>query len=57
MKAGDLVRNKSSESGMLRLFLEWQTYDKKYTCPVVWWQDGRIWPIQASLLETVSESR
>jgi hypothetical protein len=57
MKAGDLVRNKSSESGMLGLFLEWQTYDKKYTCPVVWWQDGRIWPIQASLLETVSESR
>ena len=60
MKVGDLVRNKNSESGMLGIFLEWKTFDEKsnpYTCPIVWWQDGRRSSIQYSLLEVISESR
>jgi len=60
MKPGDLVRNKISESGMLGLFLEWKTFDEKsnpYTCPVVWWWDGRKSSIQYSLLEIVNECR
>ena len=60
MKIGDLVRNKNSESGMLGLFLEWKTFDKAtnpYTCPIVWWRDGRRSSIQCNLLEVVSECR
>tara|TARA_R110001583_G_scaffold12612_7_gene55843 strand:- start:15358 stop:15540 length:183 start_codon:yes stop_codon:yes gene_type:complete len=58
VKPGDLVRNKSSESGMLGIFLEWKTFDEKsnpYTCPIVWWKDGRQSSIQYGLLELVSE--
>ena len=61
MKVGDLVRNKNSESGMLGLFLMWKTFDpplsNPHTCPIVWWQDGRVSSIQKSLVEVISESR
>jgi len=60
MKVGDLVRNKNSESGMLGIFLEWKTFDKKtnpYTCPIIWWHNGRISSIQENLVEVISESR
>ena len=59
-KPGDLVINRNSESGMVGLSMEWKTFDPKtnpYTCPVVWWQDGRVSPIQPSLIEVVSEAR
>ena len=68
MKAGDLVRNKNSESGELGLFIGMRTFgnrkgSKPYTCAEVMWLDrtapngDRVSTIQASLIEVVNENR
>ncbi len=66
MKAGDLVRNKNSESGELGLFMGLRTYDstngQQYTCAEVMWFDrnapngDRISTIQTNLVEVASVS-
>ena len=58
MKVGDLVRNKNSESGQIGIITRFRTFDPQtnpLTFPVVRWSDGRNSPIQANLLEVVSE--
>jgi len=70
MKPGDLVRNKSSESGILGLFIGMRTFVNKhpiqdhrvdYVCAEVMWADNPfgnvISTIQTNLLEVISESR
>ena len=63
MKAGDLVRNKNSESGELGLFVGLRTYDgtngQQYTCAEVMWFERHapngdpVSTIQTSLIEVV----
>tara|TARA_A100001515_G_C4481293_1_gene180167 strand:- start:97 stop:267 length:171 start_codon:yes stop_codon:yes gene_type:complete len=51
MKLGDLVRNRSSESGLLGVIVGWNR-----KAPVVSWADGRVnWvmPEKVVLVETV----
>ena len=59
IKPGDLVTVSSigAIGGLTGLFLEWKTFDEKtnpYTCPMVLWEDGKVSPIQYSLLRIVS---
>ena len=72
MKAGDLVRNKNSETGELGLFVGMRTFKhnapsnpntEDYTCAEVMWFErtapngDAVSTIQTSLLEVISESR
>ena len=68
MKAGDLVRNKNSESGELGLFIGMRTFKhsapsnpnaKDYTCAeVMWFTRGEVAStIQTNLIEVINESR
>ena len=67
MKAGDLVRNKNSESGELGIFLWMRVYknrtsflegDEDYECAEVYWPEReKVGTIQASLIEVFSEGR
>ncbi len=68
MKAGDMVRNKNSESGELGLFIGLRTFKpsktedqrQSYTCAEVMWFErnavngDRISTIQTDLLEVVN---
>ena len=70
MKPGDLVRNKSSESGELGLFMGLRTFrasaneDQRqdYTCAEVMWftrdspNGDRVSTIQKDLIEVASEA-
>ncbi len=59
MKVGDLVRNKSSESGELGLFMGMRTF-KSYTCAEVLWFERRapngdiVSTIQTNLIEVAN---
>ena len=67
MKAGDLVRNKNSESGEKGIFLGMRTFKNRvdagadYTCAEVYWPErtGKytVSTIQANLIEVVCEIR
>jgi len=60
LQVGDLVRNKNAHPSMnasLGILVRWRTFDEKsnpYTCPEVFWFDGRLGTIQASLIEVIS---
>jgi len=62
VRVGDLVKNRSSESGLLGIVIDWT--DTKWPdnnqCknhPVVRWFDGRVGWIMAHRLEVISASR
>ncbi len=67
MKAGDLVRNKNSESGELGIFIGHKRFvtatgkGPDYVCAEVFWPcrsgNYRLGTIQKNLIEVVSESR
>jgi len=63
VKVGDVVRNKNAHPLMnasLGILVRWRTFDEKsnpYTCPEVFWMDGRLGTIQTSLIEVLNESR
>ncbi|MAF25891.1 hypothetical protein CL634_10000 [bacterium] len=64
MKAGDLVRNKNSESGERGLFVGMRTFkhstdrSKDYTCAEVYWQDrSEVGTVQTDLIEVISEAK
>jgi hypothetical protein len=72
MKAGDLVRNKNSESGEIGLFMGMRTFKhnapsnpdaKDYTCAEVMWFERRasngdvVSTIQTDLIEVINESQ
>ena len=67
MKAGDLVRNKNSESGELGIFVGTRVYKNRtsflegnedYECAEVYWPGRKkVGTIQTNLLEAISESR
>ena len=66
MNVGDLVRNKSSESGELGIFMGLRTFkplkscDHSYTCAEVFWSEryGKhaVGTIQTSLIEVISNN-
>ena len=62
MKAGDLVRNKNSESGELGIFVGRRTFTNtkgkkfNYICSEVYWPlRKKIGIIQTNLIEVVSD--
>mgnify|MGYP005750342267 CR=1 FL=1 len=58
MKAGDLVRNKNSESGELGTFVGYRTFDNYECAEVIWFtrsapNGDRVSTIQKNLIEAV----
>ena len=58
MKAGDIVRNKNSESGELGLFIRFKkdTPGRKYA-RVLWPEREKVGTIKLDMLEVVNEVR
>jgi hypothetical protein len=54
MRIGDLVKNVSSERGMLGIIVSWHFYEDRRMCPVVRWSDGRTNWIMPHLVKLVS---
>jgi len=58
MKVGDLVRNLSSESGLLGVIVDFERYDLTGVgyVPVVCWQDGRTAWVQRDKIKIIKDS-
>ena len=54
MKTGDLVINKSSESGMIGIVVGW---NKLPSAPIVYWADGRCNWIINEFVKVLNENR
>ena len=55
MRVGDLVRNLSSQSGMLGIIVSWYFFDDSPTpCPVVHWNDGRTNWVMPHLVKVIT---
>ena len=52
MKVGDLVRNLSSESGMLGIIVGW--ISEPHRCPIVHWNDGRTSWVMLHLIKVIT---